>query len=55
MIDDMLTASISTLRRKTMALLKQAVHQPILMTRYGKPFLVLMPVDHYNHISANEL
>ncbi len=37
MIDNMPTVSITTLRRKTMELLKQAEHQPILITRYVSP------------------
>jgi prevent-host-death family protein len=40
-------ATITTLRRKTDALLKMAQKHPILMTRYGKPAFVLMSVQHY--------
>ena len=51
---DMPTATVSTLRRKTQELLKQAEAQPILITRYGKPAFVLMSVAHYNALSKSE-
>ena len=44
-------ATITTLRRKTGALLKMAQEHPILITRYGKPAFVLMSVEHYERLS----
>ncbi len=51
MMDDMPTATVSTLRRRTTELLKQAEDQPILITRYGKPSFVLMSAAHYEALS----
>ncbi|MEM8626787.1 MAG: type II toxin-antitoxin system Phd/YefM family antitoxin [Pseudomonadota bacterium] len=45
-------ATITTLRRKTGALLKLAQEHPILITRYGKPAFVLMSVEHYERLSG---
>lgn len=54
MMDDMPTATVSTLRRQTQELLKQAEKQPILITRYGKPAFVLMSAAHYEALSKSE-
>jgi len=43
-------ATITTLRRKTDALLKMAQEHPILITRYGKPAFVLMSAEHYERL-----
>ncbi|WP_299047746.1 type II toxin-antitoxin system prevent-host-death family antitoxin [uncultured Tateyamaria sp.] len=40
-------ATITTLRRRTKALLKLAQEHPIAISRYGKPAFVLMSVQHY--------
>ncbi len=50
---DMPTATVSTLRRRTKELLKQAEDKPILITRYGKPAFVLMSVTHYEALSKS--
>ena len=52
-MDGMPTATVSTLRRQTQELLKQADAQPILITRYGKPAFVLMSVAHYEALSKS--
>ncbi|MDX8350445.1 type II toxin-antitoxin system prevent-host-death family antitoxin [Cognatiyoonia sp. IB215446] len=52
MVEDMPTATISMLRRKTHELLKRAENHPILITRYGKPALVLMSAAHYEALSS---
>lgn len=52
MVEDMPTATISMLRRKTKELLKRAENHPILITRYGKPAFVLMSAAHYEALSS---
>lgn len=51
MVEDMPTATISMLRRKTHELLKRAEKHPILITRYGKPAFVLMSATDYEALS----
>jgi prevent-host-death family protein len=53
MMEDMPTVTVSTLRRKTKELLKQAEDKPILITRYGKPAFVLMSVTQYQALSES--
>lgn len=53
MMDDMPTATVSMLRRRTTELLKHAEDQPILITRYGNPAFVLMSVAHYQALSKS--
>jgi len=52
-MEDMPTVTVSTLRRKTKELLKQAEDKPILITRYGKPAFVLMSVTQYQALSES--
>jgi len=47
----MVSVTITMLRRKTGAIIDLAETRPVLITRYGKPAFVLMPVDHYEYIS----
>lgn len=49
------TVTISTLRRKTDAVLKMSEERPIMITRYGKPAFVLMSADHYKQITGKAM
>lgn len=48
------TATVSDLRRKTATLLKLAEEQPVMITRYGKPTFVLMSAQHYHNLSGKQ-
>lgn len=43
--------TMTMLRRKTAAIINLAETRPVLITRYGKPAFVLLPVDTYKYIS----
>lgn len=47
----MVSVTITMLRRKTGAIISLAETSPVLVTRYGKSALMLLPVDFFEYIS----
>ena len=47
----MVSVTITMLRRKTGAIIDLAETRPVLITRYGNPAFVLLPVNTYEYLS----
>lgn len=52
---DLLKFSLSDLNRRSGELTDKALKAPVLLTKHGRPQLVLMSADHYEMLSGQKL